>query len=334
MQEEYKISVIIPVYNTEKYLPRCLNSVLQNTYQNLEVICINDGSTDNSANILEQYAIEDSRVIVISKVNEGVSVARNIGLGVATGDFIAFIDSDDWIHPQYFELLLCVQRKSNADCVVCNVEITESETPYATYNNGNISIAAASTSAALTNKLTRTNICGRIYKKSLIGHIQFHKSLRIAEDTVFNLNVLCQRDDIVIIFIGEKLYFYFQRQDSAVHVLSHILVKEAIPYYITLYQELNSKNRVYLLEQIMKTTLAYRYLAMFGPNHREVKEQSNEWIRMCMKHGKDFQWKKRFIFWLFAKIPFLYRLFRVMNDKTLLEWEKNQKCRYAKEENS
>lgn len=92
MTKSSKISVIIPVYNTERYLPRCLDSVLSNTYDNLEVICINDGSTDNSRNILDNYKVSDERVVVINQKNSGVSAARNAGINVATGEYIAFID--------------------------------------------------------------------------------------------------------------------------------------------------------------------------------------------------------------------------------------------------
>ena len=115
MSSEPKISVIIPIYNTAKYLPRCLDSILNNMYQNLEVICINDGSTDESAVILERYAAADSRIISVNKANAGVSAARNTGLDIATGDFIAFVDSDDWIHFQFFEILLLIALENNAN---------------------------------------------------------------------------------------------------------------------------------------------------------------------------------------------------------------------------
>ena len=84
-------------------MSRCLDSVLNNTYRDLEVICINDGSTDKSADILRQYAVKDERIIAINQKNAGVSAARNAGLDMATGDFVAFVDSDDWVHPQYFD---------------------------------------------------------------------------------------------------------------------------------------------------------------------------------------------------------------------------------------
>ncbi|MBR4026832.1 MAG: glycosyltransferase [Lachnospiraceae bacterium] len=90
-----KISIIIPVYNTAQYLHKCLSSVLGQTYKNIEVICINDGSTDNSGIILDEFAKQDDRVEVIHKKNEGVSIARNVGLELATGDWIGFVDSDD-----------------------------------------------------------------------------------------------------------------------------------------------------------------------------------------------------------------------------------------------
>ena len=114
-----KISVIIPVYNTESYLSRCLDSVLSNTYENLEVICVNDGSTDNSINILDNYKFSDERVIVINQKNSGVSAARNAGLNVATGEYIAFIDSDDWVHTQYFEILLFAMSCNDSDVAAC-----------------------------------------------------------------------------------------------------------------------------------------------------------------------------------------------------------------------
>ncbi|HJA50079.1 MAG TPA: glycosyltransferase, partial [Candidatus Fusicatenibacter intestinipullorum] len=96
--EKVKISVIIPVYNVEKYLKRCLDSVINQTYKNLEIILIDDGSTDNSGKICDEYAQKDERIIVIHKENGGVSSARNKGLDICIGDYISFIDSDDWIN--------------------------------------------------------------------------------------------------------------------------------------------------------------------------------------------------------------------------------------------
>ncbi|MBQ0126416.1 MAG: glycosyltransferase [Bacteroidales bacterium] len=99
------ISVIIPVYNVERYLPQCLDSILAQTYQVFEVICINDGSTDDSLQVLEEYAAKDSRIKVVSQTNAGLSAARNAGLSVASGDYVFFLDSDDWIEQNALEIL-------------------------------------------------------------------------------------------------------------------------------------------------------------------------------------------------------------------------------------
>ena len=105
------ISVIIPVYNVEAQLDKCIQSVLTNTYSRLEIICVNDGSTDGSPEILRKWQARDPRIIVVSHENRGLPEARNSGLEVMTGDYTAFIDADDWVHPQYFQSMLdCMEK--------------------------------------------------------------------------------------------------------------------------------------------------------------------------------------------------------------------------------
>ena len=118
--ENIKVSVCVPFYNIAQYAGRCLDSILNNTYKNLEVICVNDGSTDETLEILKEYEKKDSRIIVINKENGGLASARNSALDCCSGDFIAIVDGDDWVHQQYFEILLDVQRKTRADVVICD----------------------------------------------------------------------------------------------------------------------------------------------------------------------------------------------------------------------
>lgn len=113
-----KISIIIPVYQVEAYLPKCLNSVIRQTYKNLEIILIDDGSKDRCGRICDEYAKRDSRIRVIHKENAGVANARNDGIKYATGDFISFIDSDDWIAGDAYEILYQGLKKYGADCAV------------------------------------------------------------------------------------------------------------------------------------------------------------------------------------------------------------------------
>lgn len=321
-----KVSVIIPVYNTAQYIPRCLDSVLKNSYRNLEILCINDGSRDNSLSVLQEYADKDSRVVIVNQKNAGVSAARNTGMDMATGAFLAFIDSDDWIHPQYFELLLRVQQEHCADCVVCGVEITEKEHDVQCINAGSVGASATDLHAVMKDKFGRTNIWGRIYKKDLVEKSRFPVGIKIAEDTVFNLDVLCQKEDAVIVGVSEKLYYYFQRSDSAVHSVSNALVHQAIPYYLEIHEKTRGKKgNIYVVEQILKTTLAYRYLSMFRPEYKRIKEECKIWIRTCMKHLSRFEFKKRISFFILIKSPFLYRIYRISNDKSMLMWERNER---------
>lgn len=117
-----KISVIIPVYNVEKYLKECLDSVVNQTLKDLEIICIDDGSTDGSSDILKEYSIKDERFVVINQENQGLSVARNNGLNIATGDYVAFLDSDDYLlNNDYYEKLYNACEKYNADIAVASI---------------------------------------------------------------------------------------------------------------------------------------------------------------------------------------------------------------------
>lgn len=114
------ISVIVPVYKVEKFLDRCINSIIQQTFTNLEIILVDDGSPDRSGEICDEWKMKDKRIRVIHKENGGLSDARNKGLDVATGDYVAFIDSDDWIDPDMFQLLYDATQKYQADIAECS----------------------------------------------------------------------------------------------------------------------------------------------------------------------------------------------------------------------
>ena len=115
-----KISVIVPFFNSRKTLDRCLNSILAQTYKNFELIAVNDGSTDNSLEIVSSYAEKDNRIKIVNKAHKGVSSARNKALEVATGDLIQFVDADDDIEPDMFETAVSLMEETGADIVVCN----------------------------------------------------------------------------------------------------------------------------------------------------------------------------------------------------------------------
>jgi len=117
VKEEFLISVIIPIYNSEKYLKRCIDSIINQTYKNIEIICINDGSTDESYNILKQYEIKDNRIIILNKLNQGVSSARNDGIRISKGQYITFVDSDDWLELDAIENMVYLAKNKESDAI-------------------------------------------------------------------------------------------------------------------------------------------------------------------------------------------------------------------------
>lgn len=121
------ISIIVPIYNTEKYLVRCLDSLINQTYKNIEILCINDGSTDNSLNILNEYATKDKRIIVINQTNSGAATARNNGLDNATGQFLMFCDSDDYYEPDMCQKMINAILSYNVDLVMCDCKYIKEE---------------------------------------------------------------------------------------------------------------------------------------------------------------------------------------------------------------
>lgn len=116
-----KVSVIVPVYNVDKYLRKCLDTLVNQTLKDIEIICVNDGSTDECGEILSEYAAKDPRIVVIIQESQGPSVARNSGMEVALGEFIGFVDSDDWVELNYFETLFEVAKKYDAEVACCGI---------------------------------------------------------------------------------------------------------------------------------------------------------------------------------------------------------------------
>ncbi|MBR6356404.1 MAG: glycosyltransferase family 2 protein [Alphaproteobacteria bacterium] len=166
------ISVIIPVYNTEKYLERCLQSILRQTYGNMEVICVNDGSTDNSAAILARYAFEDERIKVLTQENKGQSAARNAALKIAGGDYVFFVDSDDFIHPQTFEILLNALQKSGAP-VAATVEAKNYDKTLVNVEFSTFEVHKNPLLHILRNEASGSVIWNKLYKREIVQNRPF-----------------------------------------------------------------------------------------------------------------------------------------------------------------
>lgn len=214
-----KVTIIIPVYNVEKYLSRCLNNVINQTYSNIEIILVNDGATDNSQEICEEYKRKDNRIKLLLKENGGLSDARNYGIPYATGDYIAFIDSDDMIHTSYIEYLLDLVEKYDGDISICGYKSFYNSDDNIVVNDKKDSIEIFNSNDALEqllyNKKIQCSAWGKLYKKELLKEIRYPVG-KLFEDIGTTYKLFYKAKNIIL---GKKrLYYYFIRNDSISHM--------------------------------------------------------------------------------------------------------------------
>ena len=200
-----KVSVIVPVYNTENYIEKCLNSLVNQTLEDLEIIVVNDGSTDNSENVLDKF-IENypDKIKYYKKENGGLSDARNFGLNYAKGEYIGFVDSDDYIDISMYEKMYNLAKKEDAGIVECDFKWV-----YPDKNKIDTGIEYKNKEDFFTN--SRVMVCNKIIKKEVINNITFPKGLRY-EDVEFFYKLLPSVNKISV--LKEPLYYYIQRETS------------------------------------------------------------------------------------------------------------------------
>ena len=210
---EEKISVIVPVYNVQVYLKKCLTSIISNTYSCLEIILVDDGSTDQSGTICDQFANLDKRIKVIHKKNGGLSSARNAGLDIANGDYIFFVDSDDWLEKSIFEKMVKSVHLSKADIVQCGyVRETDSTNNYLFKPENKIFLGRyeISRELLLQNNII-VNAWNKLYRKDVIGDVRFFEG-KNNEDNIFITDLLPKIKSISV--ISDPLYHYVIRSNS------------------------------------------------------------------------------------------------------------------------
>ena len=204
-----KVSAIIPIYNVEQYLSKCLDSVINQTLRDIEIICINDCSSDNSLEILKEYANKDNRIKIIDfKENKGVSVARNEGIKVARGEYIAFVDSDDFIDLDFYEKLYSKAKEKNADIAKGNLR-------YLDENNQELNDFKNLNGKIKENKFNfNCNFSSAIYKTSLLkdNQIIFQPDISCGEDRLFQITALLNSNSLEI--VDDVLYTYIKHPNS------------------------------------------------------------------------------------------------------------------------
>ncbi len=289
----YKISVIMPVYNVEEYLNECLDSVTQQTLKDIEIICIDDGSTDNSLKILNEYAQKDPRIKIITKKNEGQAIARNIGIKEAQGEYVAFVDSDDFIEPDMFEKLYSKAKDNNLDLAMCKIATYDNQTGEIKDNVWYymLGVFRDFEKDIFTHKDTKEFTCNisvtpynKIYKNSLLkeNDILFPEGL-IFEDEKFFFDTYLRAKKVSI--VDEFLYYYrVNRKGSTVDISKENDYSDIIPISKQIRETFEETGNYEDYKILLINRFIHLQLARFtqtSPKHKEkffnlLKEDLNE----------------------------------------------------------
>ena len=212
------ISVIVPIYNVEKYLARCVDSIVNQTYKNLEIILVDDGSPDRCPRMCDDYAEKDSRIKVVHKKNGGLSDARNEGMAVATGEYISFIDSDDYVSDDFFECLLDVMNKENSDIAECSVVKFYEDNRFDEFSD-DLSVKTYDTQDAMSALIAENpfhqHVWNKLYKTELVKDIPYAVG-KLNEDEFWTYRVFGRANKVAR--INKTMYYYFQRSSSIMGV--------------------------------------------------------------------------------------------------------------------
>lgn len=298
-----KVSIIIPVYNVEKYLRKCLDSVVNQTCKDIEIIIINDGSTDNSLEICKEYSKNDPRIELIDKKNEGVSKARNTGLACATGEYVCFVDSDDWIELNMIEKLYNSSVINNADFCMCNY-IKENGTQ-SEYIKANIYKEVLIGSEIKDNLLIplierddnekehdlegfRTP-WGKFFRRQIIDkyNIKFREDLIIGEDFIFDLEFLINASKAVI--NNGFYYHYLNNVNSATMKYKKDCWKSIYKNTIIYLENFLNKNNIYLetKSRVNKLIIKYFFISLMNEARKDNPNKRIQKIKTIKEMCED-----------------------------------------------
>lgn len=304
------VSIIVPVYKVEPYLRRCLDSIVNQTYTNLEIILVEDGSPDDCPQICDEYAARDKRIVVIHKENGGLSDARNAGLDICKGGYISFVDSDDWVDETYIETLLDLSIKENADIAIGeNIRTEGCSKP----TKKNITINACHSKEALKHLFSQNHIAftvswGKLYKKNLFSTLRFPKG-KYHEDE-FTTYILFYKSK-KIVYTSEILYYYYQRADSIVSTRHPWDVLEFLEQRYLFFKDKNEKD----LLPLLISPLCWQLLCAYWFELKKDAVNANKRLSDFRKYTNEECFVQvplfhKFFLKLFAQIPYLYMFYR------------------------
>lgn len=325
------VSVIVPIYKVEKYLRQCLDSIINQTYKNLEIILVDDGSPDNCPKICDEYARKDDRIKVIHKENGGLSSARNAGLDICKGEYISFIDSDDYIDSHFFSSLVSKAQSENADIVQCDfVDFFDGDNDFNAVISSNDKVYS---NLEMQKKIFEPDgyrnvvVWNKIYKKYLFNKLRFPNG-KINEDE-FTTYINFDNSKIICV-LGSKMYFYRKRENSIMGGRFNYRRFDAIEAYkcrVEYYERKKQNNGEYKflfkksVEQLFEKTKEFYFMIQDSrlDNKKELLDMLNSKIKSC----SVFYNKSNFItlnykkVCFFSKAPWLYFKMAKLKDKIL-----------------
>lgn len=272
------ISVIVPIYNVESYVLGCLTSIQNQTFRDFEVICIDDGSTDNSAQIAADFCTKDNRFSLIRQENKGLSGARNTGLDAAQGQYIYFIDSDDYLHPQALEIMYDVIQEQKTDVVNIQLIKTKEHYPvdFTVFKKPYPKIQEIDNpfGAFVSRREIATGVCTRLYKKIILDDIRFIEGIYF-EDIPFTIQVMARISKMS--YIPLPLYYYYTNPNS---IMRSSFTEEKVRSYFRVIQEIYNyiqKNHPDYLPLVRRKVLNKRVKMMMNQAVRKQKDSEKQY---------------------------------------------------------
>lgn len=312
-----EISIIVPVYNLENYLPKCIDSILAQTFSKFELILINDGSTDNSGEICDKYAINDSRIKVVHKDNGGVASSRNTGLEIAEGKYIGFVDNDDYINEHMFETLYNNAIIHSADIVICDyIDVNEGEYQDTSISHSNYNTEHYSNIKALNELYTNNNVTflvpwNKLYKKSVFEDIKYKEGISCDDETVAH-KIFYESKKITYIHVA--LYYYVKRIGSITNTQFNIKKFEGVYVLKERERYFREKGEVDLHQKALRSYAGiffycyYRARAELSNIDQELKELKRTFDKTLIHllRCRGITWKRKSLYMIFSISPSLY----------------------------
>lgn len=316
------ISIIIPIYNIEKYLPRCFDSILAQTYQKFEVVAVDDGSTDNSFQVCLDYAKRDSRIIPVHQENGGASKARNTGITKSTGDYIAFVDGDDFLHSDYLLYLLDSIRTNNTMISMCGLECVDAigDMVESHFSNNSVpeKICGRDAVCQIGRNVTFGVVWNKLYKREIFDEIRFTEGMTYEDEMILH-HIYGKVDEISC--VRKNLYYYVQRPGSKMKESYSPAKMDIIIAYMDRIQFLVEYQ--YSDEEVLrvnnKLVEFFRTAAVKG---RESKLGRDKFKRLCQEYRcivypKLPEYCRTISMRLFIKFPIVCSYFKTIKIRVL-----------------